>query len=218
MLRQYTNKSATVADWQDVHDWLVDSITYVAEQRAWEKPGSTLRERKHWADSAVNMRMKCTRINAYQASNRDKRYLDYTSASLESLEEEYGDAFQQNFAEDPLFLSDDEAYGLVKGYINHQEYFTALVVDAVVNHNVLEYNEAEGSQLSVKRLRKHLSTLPDDFARYLQEEYSVSEKQATSAVSAVRSLDGARLETNVRKTLQQLYYQLWMTLKKGKRQ
>lgn len=164
---------------------MVDSILYVAEQRAWEKPDSTLRERKHWADSAVNTRLKCTRINAYQASNRDKRYLDYTAASLETLEEEYGDTFQQNLAEDPLFLNEDEAYWLVKTYTSRQEYFTALVVDAVVNHDVMEYNEEGVSTLSAKRLKRHLASLTDSFADYLQSEYEIDEKVARKAVAVV---------------------------------
>ena len=177
LLKQYTHKSTTVAEWQDVHDWLVDTITYIAQQRAWESEGSSLRSRKNWADSAVNTRMKCTRINAYQASNRDKRCLDFTSGSFEGMEEEYGDAFHQNFAEDPSFINDDDAYTLIKKYIERQEYFTALVVDAVVNHNVVDYNQDGTSVLSQKKLKKHLFSIGKEFEDYLVEEYDNTQLQ-----------------------------------------
>ena len=213
-INKYAAKSTTVASWDEVHDWVLDSIRYVASKRAWEQAGNTLVKNKRWADSAVHTRLKCTRINAYQASNRDKRIADYTSNSWEAMQEEFGDSFHSSLVEEEVDKSADYAYHLFTKYVERQEYFTALIVDAIVNHDVLEEDE-KGSGLSVKKLKKHLTALDDKFWTWLKSEYNLPAERVKRIREVVESLSPKQIENNIQKTVQQLYYQLWMA--RGKR-
>ena len=117
------------------------------------------------------------------------------------------------YAAEPFFFRQSREKGSVKLYAEVQEYFTALVVDAVINHNVVEYKDDGTSMLSQKKLKKHLFSIGKEFEDYLVEEYDISKERAHKVMFVLNGIDNSRMETNIKKTLQQVYYQLWVTIK-----
>ena len=176
---------------ETVYDWLIDSIEYALKHRRWESPDSSIYNDPNGPDKVINRKMKCTRINLYQFTNRKKRKDEFGLMSLDELTEKVNDT---NFA---LVDKENEISSIVTDIVEYVhktfhkgEYFSAFLMDAIINGDVFEYDNANVSEFSMRKMVRFMKTLDDSFVSYFSNTYWVPIPGVQSGIRYVTSLDG----------------------------
>ena len=190
---------------ETVYDWLIDAINYAIQHRRWESQDSTIYNDPNGPDKVINRKMKCTRINLYQFTNRKKRKDEFGLMSLDELTEKVNDT---NFA---LIDKENELNSVtmdVQYYINQvfskEEYFLAYLLDAIVNGDVVEPKENGIVDFSMRKIIKFIRSIDEKYIKYFIDTYKVDKIRAKDSIRYIKSLDSKIIVCKVESGLYRL--------------
>ena len=183
LIDKYYGSSKFGIDVEDCYTWLIDSITYVLDHRVWLDENSNLYGDPNGPDKALNIKMKCARLTHYQLLNKDKRSSNLGVISIEELTDESGDLAIEFIGaiSDPEFsATENVTEKMVINCVNSYDYFTAVLIDMIMYHDVFEYrDEKENLLTSINKRKVHklVKSFDDDFYRSFSEQYHVTNKK-----------------------------------------
>ena len=190
---------------ETVYDWLIDSINYALKHRRWESPDSSIYNDPNGPDKVINRKMKCTRINLYQFTNRKKRKDEFGIMSLDELTEKVNDT---NFAlvdkENTLESVTMDIRTYISKIFGQEEYFLAYLLDAIVNGDVFEPDENGVVDFSMRKILRFMRTIDDAYIKYFIEEYSANPKRAKDSIRYIKSIDSKVMVCKVESSLYRL--------------
>lgn len=169
----------------DCYDLLVSAVQYVLDKQVWTDSNSSIYNDEKAIEKAICQYMSSRRCTYYQAMNRYKRKDGFRVFSLDELAEKYSDGVK---VRDDLIVRDKYNFILtdyIKLLYKNKKYFTAYMVDNIINSNVFKTIEPEDEppreEFSKKRLASRLNELDDkyciDFAyRYNMDTNDVKKK------------------------------------------
>lgn len=199
------NMSKSVATFEDCYEWLIDSIEYAFKFRAWEDPTKPIYNDPKGPDKVINKILECRRVNTYVAANRYKRKLNANVCSIDSLQEDYKDAYTPN-----ITTSNEQQFNLfykelVKHSFDKKDYFIGFVVDGIVNGDCF-YIDAETKQqkFSCKRLVKHIRHIDDEYCGIFSDTYEIPKETVKLGISYFENLSNDKLKTKIKLTLELL--------------
>ena len=163
-------KDKGLYDEKEAYDWYINSLLYVLNSKVWEDSTSSIYKDPRAIERMLNTCVKCDRANWFQASNRYKRRINHGTHSLETLSEEYSDAYM------PVELTtappEYQYYSeLVTYYFNRKQYLMSLVIDVIVNDVKLE-NVTNDIALA-QAVKKSIKSLPKDYFKIFAEIYDL---------------------------------------------
>ena len=184
----YYYKCKLVITPEDAHTWLVKSLMYAIEHKAWQDPDSTIYQDPTGPDKVINKYMECARLTFYQQLNRYKRKINGAIRSLDSLTEEYKDVFSP-YINDDYTIEYDE---MVVEYFNKEDYFMAFFIDALLYEDV--YNE---DGLSNRKISLHFHSLDTFYCEMFAFRYSLTLKNVIEANKTVKNLSSYNMKKNI---------------------
>ena len=125
--------SSNIATVYDVYNWLIDSIVYALEHKAWRNPKSSIYQDPNGPDKVINRQIRCRRFTAYQNFNRYKRKPQFMDVSIDELDDE---GYNSSAYCDPTDMGKEvrgevTINNLIKKHFESQEYLTAFIIDNI---------------------------------------------------------------------------------------
>lgn len=203
-------KSATP---ENYHDWLVGAILRGIKNRKWKDPNNKLYNDPNGPDKVMNRCIISERLVWYQGANTFKRRQNFTTESIERLQEDLEDAAPfPTYEEDALSPGNMDINNLINKAFKNKEYVMAFMIDGIINYNTFEKaKDDEGKsfiQFSEKKLLRHMNNLNATVCGNFSYIYNKPIQEVEEAVDDCKKLTRTRMRTAVKrnmKKLQQIY-------------
>ena len=167
----YTNNNNVLSE-EDCYDIFIQALHYVLHTHPWTNEKSTLYNDEKAFEKAMAITVSSRRKNFLKAKFRQKRIINSTNFSLDSLEEDFTDGYfssqedtvlEDSKKPDTTKLIEDE----IKKYCEYGLYLTALILESIIHGNT--YND--DGEFDERRLRKILRNLSPEFKLYFVQKY-----------------------------------------------
>lgn len=212
------SSKSTRLELEDFLDWLIEAISLALKYRRWRDPSNKLFKDKNAVDKVINCCCATVRNFYYQAFNKDKRKLNYLTASLETQIENAGDAaiFENSFTEEP-----DAAAEFINSYVQKDKLISAIILDNIAYFDAFKEKEftrtvtslnAEEEPEQIKQkyvertfdvglLVKNLKKLNEGYFLGFMQRYHLSEAKMVSIEKGWKKLSKDQLTKEVNNTL-----------------
>ena len=205
LIPKFHSKCGGIATPEMVYDWLVDSVSYALKHRRWEHPDSSIYNDPNGPDKVINRKMKCTRLNLYQFTNRKKRKDEFGMLSLDELSDKVNDS---NYMLVDRTNNVSIIYLDVVNHINYLfnsgEYFLSYLLDALLHEDVFELDNDGISKFSERRMIRFIKSLDTPYAEYFQHTYHVDPREIKESFRYLKSLDTKILTCKIESGLYRL--------------
>ena len=170
----YYRQGIKVASEQDCYDWLITGITQALRQRVWKNPDNVLFNDPKGPEKAITICIMSDRANYYQYVKYDKRKLNYSSLSLDVLEENSSDGYFIPYYDTYISLT-DYIVQLIKTKFEQQDYFFCFLVDAIMNFDIIIDNDKESYyNIDIKKFNKFVDNIDISYIEYFSNTYNQS--------------------------------------------
>ena len=162
-------KTYLTASYEDVYNWLVDSIIYALKNRKWLNPKSRIYNDPDGPDKVINRRIKCLRINHLISSNRYKRQAHINLLSLDSLADPDNLVYYTNEYNDTVLSA-------ISKYWNNGEYIKSVLLDLLSQGDCTTYSDQDVEEsVILGQISDYICSLleSDKYCDYFSEKYGV---------------------------------------------
>lgn len=227
---KYYNLSSKTIELEECYAMLCEAIKYILDtekMHKWRDPNSEYSKDKNAPDKFINMSIYSGRQYFYQASNTDKRKVNYTTASIEGQMEDFGDgaACLENCCCDvEEYMNKIELNRLIQKFFIDDRPIEALIIDGICYQDsfkeektkvVFDTVDKNGYPVKDKQYRvkytfnermlvKHLTSLDDTYSKHFLKFYNINKDEFKITLNKLRQYDNAHLYSMIRKTLFEL--------------
>lgn len=187
-------KDYGIYDEQTAYDWYINAVMYAVNSHPWTDEKSSIYNDPKAVERTLNTCVSCDRANWFQASNRYKRKVNHGAQSLNSLSEEYSDAFL------PSSLTIDKPLmslckDLVTRYFNRQQYLMALVIDVISTDINIENTEDETKLVSA--IKRSIRSLPENYSQIFADNYSLPKDKVDVSFEYIYNMNDSKLRQSI---------------------
>lgn len=194
IIEKQVYKDYGLYDEKEAYDWFINSLLYVINDRPWQDKDSSVYNDPKAIERVLNTCVKCDRANWFQSSNRFKRKINHNTSSLESLSDEYKDAYVPSFLIKDDIGVDTYKY-LVLEYFNKQQYLMALIIDVIIHDIPLDRcNDTHSLVLNIKR---SIKSLPKDYYKIFAKIYGYPPQQVEKSFSYIYNMTDNKLKQSI---------------------
>lgn len=153
-------------------EWLADAFLYTVKHRKWTDPNNKLYTDKNAPDKVLNRCMNSERHIFYQSANYDCRKANYSSLSIQNLQEQKLDYML------PHEIDHDQEYLWLKDIItkkfNDKLYLEALVIDYIIYSNVFSRDKNTNDAIfKFDLLVKNIRNINKDYIKIICARYNL---------------------------------------------
>jgi hypothetical protein len=204
LIKTYKEIDKQFATEEDIYEWMCDALMYTLKNHKWDDSPEKYKENA--PASIFSTVFKCTRITAYQSSNRHKRKINPTTSSIEKIYDDYNvEPFYREDSDDLInnVLSNYHIFTVVKHFFNKHKFLHAFVIDNIVNGDVFGKVES-GIYLNTQKLRQSLNKMDEQYAKTFSEIYDIPLKEVTDATKTIVGMSNKKLNNDILLTLKEL--------------
>lgn len=192
---------------EDFYAWLVESINYACNYRAWQDDAKHVN-----AQQAINQCIETIRRQHYYGFNLDKHRANYNSTSLDNPEDEDQTVTVLDTMAGTDY-SDTEsslnAESLVQACINDKKIIQAIILDNIAfndveKHTKIKAKEVDADGVTHKYVRyshefwdyklvQVLGNLPDNYKNYFTSKYSIVTTELDACLAAIKKANNQKL-------------------------
>ena len=196
----YYSQATKIATEQDCYTWLITSILFVLKTQPWEDTNSSLYKAYTGPERAICKKFDNEKINFFVAAKRQKRYLNYSSISLNELEE--GDHSDSYFTptKDRNVVTKCYLDDMIISLFNKNDFVAAFAIDSILYSNFIDSeveNEKRVAKFNYKRLKHHLHYLDTNYCRYFSKRYNLNYDDVLYACNEITTLSTTRLSNKL---------------------
>lgn len=197
----YYKQDVKIASETDCYDWLIEGLTYALEKRVWKDESNVLYDDPKGPEKAMTVCITSTRATFYQYTKHDKRSLNYTLLSLDSLEENSSDGF---------FLPFFDKYETIHSYIKEQviesfkkkDYFICFFLDALFNADiVVDKTKSMDYNININRFCNYINEMNDEYLHRFSNEYDIEFDRLKPAFVYIQNMPHYRIHSNINRVL-----------------
>ena len=199
------NKTNKFIEPEDFYNMYIDSILETCKNRLWEKESHNLYNDKKAPEKSINTIFNSKIINYFHACNRQKRKLSFEKISLST-----NDYWNQNILnksiEEPNMTY---IVLLVNELFNKKDYYSAYIVDFIINNNLFDYKNGELT-LNKKKLKHYIMNIDENYLNYFSDYYKIDMEKVLfsykyfkdiSYTNADKKIDASLITLSHNKTL-----------------
>ena len=159
---------------EDIYEWLVESILIVLKYRKWLDKSSSLYQDPDAFEKMLNMTISHIRIANLDKIFRKDRFKDNFEYSLDKMKEDFDFDFPYPYQE----LDDSNIYYIVQYYINCDRILNGLIIDLLCYSDTQIYDrKLKRLKFSMVKLNLNLSLLNNKYIETFVNKYNnVSEQ------------------------------------------
>lgn len=154
---------------EECYDIFIQTFQYVIENHVWDNPNSTLYKDENAFMKAMAVTIQCRKKNYIESKFKQKRIINNNIISLDSLYDDYVDGYFTQTEEPEYNISDYILEEKIHYYFINKCYLTAFILDGILYNNVYD----EHNNLDLRKLRKYLRNINDDFCKYFSYKYNL---------------------------------------------
>lgn len=213
---KYYNQSRNSVSIEECYDWLVHAITYALKHRKWLDPQSSMYNDPAGPDKVINRCIASTRQIFYQASNTDKRKVNFQLESIEKHEDTYGENMRSRIDLNaiPTYNSEKDAISaakieeIVRYFTNNDMPFAGVLVDAIAYQDTFKEKKISALvstfDLNKKKLTDFVNNIDTSFAEYYSKKYKVKKEIIENLALNLKKSNSNRLNKLIQKTMYEL--------------
>lgn len=164
----YQNNNVLTAE--DCYDIFIQTLHYVIKMHVWTNPNSTLYKDDKAFEKAMAITIQSRRKNFLKAKYRQKRVINSTKFSLDSMEEDFQDGYfsihEDNFDDECI----PELAEIIKSLFYEKKYVASFILEAIIYNNIF----TDEYELDMRKLRKYLRNIDFDFCNYFANKYDLN--------------------------------------------
>ena len=166
---------------------VVESILNALDKHAWTEPTCSVYNDKKGPEKIITKCIMCTRANFYQAINYDMRIVNYTSNSLEAMQEDLSDGLLLKTDSLKFDFTGHFVHDYIKSKFEQCEYFIAILMDLLYNINYSN-NMGIDFKSDLRKILRAISMLDDTYINYFAKEYELNKNEVTTAVKMIKDI------------------------------
>lgn len=204
LIKTYKEIDKQFATEEDIFDWMCDALMYTLKNHKWDDSPEKYKENA--PASIFSTVFKCTRITAYQSSNRNKRKINPTLSSIEKIYDDYNvEPFYREATDDIInnVITDYHILTIVKSYFEKHKFMNAFVVDNIINGDVFGKVES-GIYLNMQKMKQSLLKMDDRYIESFSDTYGVEEDEVRKAVNNITKMSNKKINDAILLTLKEL--------------
>ena len=183
----YYKQGLKQATEEDCYNIVVESILNALNAHAWTQPECSVYNDKKGPEKIITKCIMCTRANFYQAINYDKRIVNYTSNSLEAMQENLSDGLLLKTESLKFDFTDQFVHDYIKSKFEQCEYFVAILMDLLYNINYSN-NIGKNFKSDIRKILRSISMLDDTYVTYFTHEYNLNKNDVATAVKLIKDI------------------------------
>lgn len=200
----YYKQGVKSASEEDCYNWLITGITLALNKRVWKDPNNKLYNDPKGPEKAIMVCIMSDRANFYQYTKYDKRNLNYSSLSLNALEEISSDGFFMQYTDKYITLF-DYIKDKIKKAFKEKDYLYAWFLDILFNFNlIVEKKEYNSYNISISKFNKCLKNIDLDYLKNFAYNYSLNFNEVKASYDNVINSPQYITHVNINNILNQL--------------
>ena len=214
----YYKQGIKIASEEDCYNWLITGITLALNKKVWKDPNNNLYKDPKGPEKAMMVCIMSDRANFYQYAKYDKRNINYSSLSLEALEEISSDGFFIPYYDNYITLVDYIKNEVEKAF-KSKDYFYAYFLDLLFNFNLIVEDPSTNSyNISISKFNKQFNNIDESYLKQFSIIYSIDIDEVIKAFNAIRNIPQYLVHVNINNILNKLRKdeQLFSLLKEGR--
>lgn len=196
----YYKQGIKVATELDCYDWIIDGITEALKDRVWKNPENKLFTDKKGPEKAIVVNIMSIRANFYQYTKYDKRKINYTSYSLDQLEESCSDGYITPY-EDKYEGLFDYVKKEIKEFFSKKDYFVVFFLDALYNFNLFFSDLDRKDVVDIKKFNRYIENVDDNYLKSFSKLYDIDLENVTHAFTYLKFMPSYRIHSNISRTM-----------------
>lgn len=174
----YVNNNANLSC-EECYDIFIQTLNYVISKHVWDNEDSSLFEDPNAFLKAMAITIQCRKKNFINAKFKYKRVANNNYLSLDSLQEDFQEGFFTPYEETYDELVDSIIEKRIKYYFEKKKYISAFILEGILFYNLFDDN----NDLDIKKLRKYLRHLDNNFCTYFSTKYLLNEKEVLHSLN-----------------------------------
>ena len=184
----------------DCYDWIIDGITEALKDRVWKNPDNQLYSDKKGPEKAIVVNIMSIRANFYQYTKYDKRKINYTSYSLDELEENCSDGYITQYEDKYDNLFDYIKQQVIESF-SKKDYFIGFFLDALHNFNLFFKDIDRKDVIDIKKFNRYIESVDDNYLHYFSTSYEIEFEIVKNAFSYLKIMPAYRIHSNINRTI-----------------
>ena len=210
-INKYYLSSYRSATKEDCNEWLIHAIMYGVNNAKWEDPKNKLYLDKNGPDKVMNRCIASTRMIFYQSANSDVRRVNFTTSSIEELEENNHDYILPK--DNPYTAGSDEIYwinDLIRREFRDGDKFSALVLEGIIYGDVFKADKITKhlDNFDVKKLARHIRSFSVDNAKDFAKSFDLDFESVYKFISKASKYSSALMYKHINASIDYLKIKL----------
>lgn len=204
LINTYKEIDKQFASEEDIFGWISDALMYTLKNHKWDDSPEKYKENE--PSSHFMTVFRCTRITAYQSSNRNKRKINATLSSVDKISDEYSvEPFYREEADDVInrTISNYHIVTLISQQWEKGRYACAFILDHIANEDVFG-KVNDGIYLDINKLNLSLRKMDDIYAESFSEVYGIPLPDVKKEIKEIVSMSPKKIKNSILLTLKEL--------------
>lgn len=189
----YVNNNANLSS-EECYDIFTQTLHYVIKSHVWDNSESTLYKDKDAFMKAMAITIQCRKKNFINAKFKQKRILNNNILSLDSLYEDFNEGYFTNFIEEYYNLNDYLIDKQIVYYFKRKYYLASFILEGIIYYNIYD----KSNNLDIRKLRKYLRNIDDDFCKYFSSKYNLSLEEVKNSLKYFKENPQDKLDKKIK--------------------
>lgn len=213
--KYYNQSKSSGVEIEQCYEWFIHSIMRAIEKRPWRDPSNKLFGDPNAPDKVINRKLFSVRQNFYQASNTDKRKVNFNLDSIDEMNSTVGDSYYSNVSgmdelldennHSELYMKTKACKDLVQHLIDKGKVFDALIIDGIcfgdTQKERITPNGITTSEFSERKLVQHFNDFNENFVNYFSLVYNVNSESLNGIIQKISNTKNTRIYSLIRKSM-----------------
>ena len=155
----YYQNNNNILTAEDCYDIFIQTLHYVIKMHVWTNPNSTLYNDDKAFIKAMAITIQSRRKNFLKAKYRQKRIVNSTNFSLDSMEEDFQEGYFSSYEDKYFDTSTNKINRKIKELFERKDYVTSFILEAIMYNDIFN----EDHEFDIRKLRKYLRNIDDNF-------------------------------------------------------
>lgn len=165
---QNNNNILTV---EDCYDIFIQALHYVLKMHVWTNQNSTLYNDEKAFTKAMAITIQSRRKNFLKAKYRQKRIINSTNFSLDSMEEDFQEGYFSSYEDKYFDTPISKINNKIKELFEKKNYVASFILEAIIYNDI--FNEAH--EFDIRKLRKYLRNIDQDFCTIFAQKHKLNQ-------------------------------------------
>lgn len=180
---------------EDIYEMFIDSIMETCKNALWNNEEHSLYQDKKAPEKSINTIFSSKIINHFHACNRQKRKSSFDKIPLNEYTPNAG---YYHHIDD--VLKEDELKSLIVDFFSKKDYYSAYILDIILNNNVFDTN-GDSIDFNRKKLKHHLMNIDNSYCQYFANNYNVPMDKINFSLKYVSNMSYDFMDRKIKSSL-----------------